>query len=108
MSSVEYIRGDNNVVADCLSRPTCSISVDAFDLSGIARAQEEDTEIDTYKDRLFSYTLPPILTLWCDKSTHSPRPFVPATLRDNVIHSLHSLSHPGVKYTAKLVQQLYF
>ena len=74
VSSVEYIRGDNNVVTDCLSRPTCSISVDAFDLSGISHAQEEDTEIDTFKIRLFSYTLPSSLTLWCDKSTHSPRP----------------------------------
>ena len=56
VSSVEYIHGDNYVVADCLSRPTCSISVDAFDLSGIARAQEEDIEIDTYKDTLQLHT----------------------------------------------------
>ncbi|XP_076030365.1 uncharacterized protein LOC143018661 [Oratosquilla oratoria] len=37
VSTVEYIRGDNNVVADCLSRTTCAVSLDVFDLSGIGK-----------------------------------------------------------------------
>lgn len=61
--SVHYIRGDNNVVADCLSRATCAITVDAFDMSGIARSQTDDKELDTYKDRL-STELPSNVTLW--------------------------------------------
>ena len=102
MSSVEYIHGDNNVVADCLSRPTCSISVDAFDLSGIARAQKEDTEIYTRIDSSVTHYL--LVLLYGATSLLTPRDHSPATLRDNVIRSLHSLSHPGVKYAAKLVQ----
>ena len=77
VSSIKYIRGDNNVVADCLSRPTCAITVDPFDLAGIANAQKEDQETDTYKDRLIKFTLPPNLDLYCDTSTKSPRPFIP-------------------------------
>ena len=52
VSSVEYIRGDNNIVADCLSRPSFAVSVDVFDLPGIALAQEEDKELGTYRERL--------------------------------------------------------
>ncbi len=108
VSSVVYIRGDNNVVADCLSRPSCAISVDSFDLCGIARSQEGDTEVGLYKERLSNYTLPSNLALWCDTSTNAPRPFVPSSLRINVIHSLHDLSHPGIKTTAKIIKQRYF
>ena len=37
VTSIEYICGNNNIVADCLSRPSVnSISVDAFDLHEIA------------------------------------------------------------------------
>ena len=108
VSSVEYIRGQNNVVADCLSRPVCATTADAFDLTGIASAQNDDTEIDTYKDRLTPYTLSDNVTLYCDTSTPSPRPFVPSSLRENVIASLHNLSHPGVKNTSSLVKHRYF
>jgi hypothetical protein len=34
-----------------------------------------------------------------------PRPFVPSPLRRQVFNSLHSLGHPGIKATAKLVSQ---
>lgn len=108
VSHVEFIRGSNNVVADCLSRPSCAISVDAFDLHGIARAQETDTELQTYKDRLTQFHMSPDLILWCDTSTNSPRPFVPSSLRNSVIASLHNLSHPGVKGSSRLVKQRYF
>ena len=108
VSSVEYIRGDNNVVADCLSRPVCAVTVDAFDLRGIARSQDAEVELETYKDRLTRYSLSPDLDLWCDTSTNSPRPFVPSSLRVDIINSLHNLSHPGNKSTAKLVKQRYF
>ncbi|KAK3878428.1 hypothetical protein Pcinc_017012 [Petrolisthes cinctipes] len=87
VTSVNYICGDNNVVADCLSRSTCAVTVDVFDLCGIAHSQTNDKELNTYKDRLSSYELPSNLTLWCNKSTCSPRPCVPSSLRDNIIHS---------------------
>ena len=108
VSSIEYIHGESNIIADCLSRSTCAVTVDVFDLPVLARAQEHDLEIEQYKDRLFQYTLSPGLTLWCDKSTSSPRPYVPPSLRDSIVASLHNLSHPGVKNTSKLVKQRYF
>ena len=43
--------------------------------------------------------------LYCDTSTGKPRPYVPSPLRSQVLNSLHSLSHPGIKATAKLISQ---
>ena len=42
-------------------------------------------------------------TLSCDMSTGTPRPFVPKTMRRAAFDSLHSLSHPGIRATLKLI-----
>ena len=48
-----YIKDNNNVVADCLSRPICAATnVELFDLIGISKAQINDAEIDECRDRL--------------------------------------------------------
>ena len=39
----------------------------------------------------------------CDVSTSTPRPYVPASFRRTVFDSLHSLSHPGIRATQRLV-----
>ncbi|MEL6989132.1 MAG: RNase H-like domain-containing protein [Bacteroidota bacterium] len=108
VSSVQYIRGGENIVADCLSRPVCSVNVDTFDLQNLAHLQASDPEIESYKERLTTYDVAHDLSLWCDTSASSPRPFVPKPSRDAIIGFLHNLSHPGVKNTAKLVKQRYF
>jgi hypothetical protein len=108
VSSVQYIRGSNNVVADALSRPVCAIQADVFDLPGIAKAQVNDPQLMQYQERLTPFPLPDKSILWCDTSTQFPRPFVPSPLRSNVIAFLHNLSHPGFKNTSKLVKHRYF
>ena len=108
IKTVAYIKGNNNIVADCLSRPVCAMSADIFDLPAIARAQTEDTEITNYKEKLTEFNLTPDLPIFCDTSTPNPRPFLPVQTRLPVIKSLHNLSHPGVKGTCKLVKQRYY
>ena len=107
VSDVKYICGRENVVADCLSRPICAISVDAFDLPVIARAQLEEHELENYSANLTAHNISD-LDLWCDHSTPTPRPYRPTHLRTEIIQSLHNLSHPGVKCTIKLVKQRYY
>jgi cleavage and polyadenylation specificity factor subunit 1 len=41
--------------------------------------------------------------LACDVSLHTPRPLVPASYRQAVIRSLHSIAHPGIRATKRLV-----
>ena len=109
VTEVQYIKGHNNIVADCLSRPVCATNVDIFDLGNIATAQADDDELQSFKDRLKPYQLnSDELVLWCDTSTSSPRPYIPPTSRESIISFLHNLSHPGFKNTAKLVKQRYF
>ena len=106
---VKYIKGSNNVVADCLSRPINAINVDLFDLSGISTAQENSKEeLEPHMQNLTRFEVKPDVFVWCDTSTPSPRPFIPSCIRKQVISSLHSLAHPGFKTLSKLVKQRYF
>ena len=43
------------------------------------------------------------ITLVCDVSTGTPRPYVPSSFRRAIFESLHSLSHPGIRATQRLV-----
>ena len=43
--------------------------------------------------------------LYCDTSSGKPRPYVPPPLRRQIFNSLHSLSHPGIEATAKIVSK---
>ena len=108
VAKVEYVAGRDNIVADCLSRPIAAVSTDIYDLPGIACAQLTDPEIDAYRDRLKIFALPNSLSLFCDISTHAPSPFVPLSLRSHIISFLHSLSHPSIKTTTKLVKDRFF
>ncbi|XP_064459031.1 uncharacterized protein LOC135369368 [Ornithodoros turicata] len=46
-------------------------------------------------------------TVACDVSLGTPRPFVPVALRRQVFDMLHTLSHPGVRATQKLIAARY-
>jgi len=104
-SDAQYIRGSDNVVADALSRPISSVSIDPFDLSHIATEQAADET--TPKDSLTSHVLPDGKTLFCDSSTPIPRPFLPISCRERAFSEIHSLSHPGVRSTIKAMKSRY-
>ncbi|KAF2347463.1 Reverse transcriptase domain [Trinorchestia longiramus] len=89
ITAVEYIKGHNNIFADCLSRQVCATTVDVFDLHKLASAQADDNEMLSNQDRLILYEIAPNLTLWCDTSTSSPKPFVPSTSREPDFTALH-------------------
>jgi len=99
------------MLSDTLSRPASDINairIEPFDLSNLAEMQQNDDEIDQYRDRLKSYPLPCNKEILCDDSTMFPRPYVPAELRPSVFGHLHSMSHPGVKATTRLITSRYF
>lgn len=107
LSDAQFISGDQNVVADCLSRQINSVQCDPCDLPALAEQQEVDEEISNYKDRLKSYPIGN-KEIWCDSSSPYPRPFVVNSSRRSVFRSLHDISHTGIKGSLKLIKSRYF
>ena len=102
-TDLRYVRGVDNSVADALSRIEANAltqsSPPVVDFQVMAEAQRTDPELQTLlaNPEVFSLQITQItlptgeLTLFCDMSTGTPRPFVPASLRKLVFNSLHSL-----------------
>ena len=108
-TDIQHISGQYNIVADTLSRVDAISTPITHDI--LAEAQENDEGLQKYLVCDTSMQLDKILVpgtsveMYCDTARNRPRPFVPSTLRRQVFDSLHSLSHPGIKATAKIISQ---
>ena len=108
IADVTHINGDQNVVADCMSRPALAVQLDVCDLPEIAEAQARDEEINGFPDLKDFPVSGDNAKIWCDISNPYPRPFIPVGLRKSIFDSMHSLSHPGIGSTIKLIKSRYF
>lgn len=111
-TNIQHISGKDNVVADTLSRAGQVEELqNPVNLETLAKAQDTDTELVNFLRRHTSLQLVKLnipgsqKQLYCDVSTPTPRPLVPKHLRKQIFESLHSLSHPGTKASAKLVAE---
>ena len=115
-NDVRHVQGNQNVVADTLSRLEINnlvFSQDALDYSEIAKAQQEDEYIKKLLNqsvetgmKLKEYPIEESnLTLLCDISTTKVRPILPVKFQKIVFHKIHDLSHPGIKVSKDLIQQ---
>ena len=116
-SDIRHVKGEDNAAADALSRFTVDAlvlkGIDGLDFHNMANAQQSDPEIRQIMDgtmpqpssaKLESIPLQSSdLTILCDVSTGMPRPLVPAALRRHVFDVLHSLVHPGIRATQRLI-----
>ncbi|BHF71413.1 hypothetical protein SprV_0401447100 [Sparganum proliferum] len=111
-ADIRYVRGSDNVVADALSRPDINTLTSDFDLAKLADLQSGDKPIDDLRSTT-TLQLPdaPIPaspgTILCDWSTGTPRPVVPLSYRKTVFEHFHSLSHPGIRASRKLIAALF-
>jgi len=77
----------------------------------LATAQEADEELQKLLAgntalQLVKIPIPGTsVELYCDTSSGKPRPYVPSPLHPQIFNSLHSLSHPGIRASAKLISQ---
>ena len=109
-TDIRHIPGDENSVADALSRIASISQTAAVDEQQLAEEQERDDELrDILQDKKkSSLQLKRItnsfgVTLTGDQHNGRWRPFVPAPLRNRIIAQLHNVNHPGIRATTKLV-----
>lgn len=109
-TDIQHIKGKENIVADTLSR--IEEITTGIDFTMIGAEQAKDEELKNLISRgNSSLTLKKIhfpeynAYIYCDISTDGARPFVTTRLRKQVFKSLHQLSHPGAKATAKMVAE---
>ena len=114
-TDIRHIKGENNQVADTLSRlgaihyNNCP-SISFEDISAAQRDDPELTQLQSSSTSLKFQSLPLPTSnnlIVCDVTTGVPRPFIPKQFRRKVFDSLHSLSHPGIRATQKLVTDRY-
>ena len=107
---VKYIRGQDNVVADCLSRPVSSVSLDVCDLQFIVieQGQEQGRDDVSLPAGLEPVSLSGGTTVLCEVTGQHPRPYVPAACRRHIFDKFHNLSHPGRNATIRLLTSRYF
>jgi Integrase zinc binding domain/RNase H-like domain found in reverse transcriptase len=125
---VSETRADLSMVATCpgqpsFNRPGPQSSVDSavrepllvaaaveqvLDIAAMAAAQSSCTDC-MMMQQLPSLAVKPYVVsgvnILCDFSTGSPRPLVPAAFRAAVFSNIHSLAHPGVRGTRRLVSR---
>ncbi|KAL3173203.1 hypothetical protein MRX96_012332 [Rhipicephalus microplus] len=79
----------------------------------MATAQQDDSELQVLRLqqnflKLEDVQLPGcVIPLVCDTSTGCFRPYVPAPFCHRDFHALHSLSHPGIRATQRLITKRY-
>jgi hypothetical protein len=106
-TDIRHISWQYNVVADALSR----VETISAPVTHDALASPQDAELwallqEQTALRLEKLSIPgTTVELYCGTDTGKPRPYIPAPLQRQVFHSVHDLSHPGTKATAKLVSQ---
>lgn len=116
-TDIRHVPGEENKVADMLSRvEAITNNKEPIDFEVMAKQQRTDPELTAF------LTTPPTNTslalkalqsplsttpMYCDISTTAIRPFVPKNFRTPIIEKLHSVSHPGVRATTRLVSDRY-
>ena len=110
-SDIRHVPGDSNPLADALSRVS-SVSQEtpqrpgAIDFDDLAAAQRDNSELQALS--LTKIVLPLSSSpVHCDTSTGTARPWLPPAYRRTVFDNLHSLHHPGIRATQKLVRHRY-
>ena len=108
-TDVRHIEGKTNVVADTLSRAPIDTVTIGIDYQEMATDQASDPEARTMRMANTSLKLRDILTgrngttLLCDTTLKQPNPWVPEKWRRTVFNAVHSLAHPGVRATNRLI-----
>lgn len=111
-TTIEHLSGADNIIADALSRVEAVIFSYEIGLYDLAKAQASDEELKKaisssewlirLKRLIFG---PKNIELFCDTSGDSLRQFIPESLREGIIKSFHSLSHPSAHVLRQTIRK---
>lgn len=112
-TEIKYLKGEDNVVADALSRVEEITCTSTINYDQLGRDQQEDEELKKLKNashlKFSKKTLPGVtLPITCEMTTGRSRPYLPKSYREAAFKALHELSHPGIRSTRKLMTSRYF
>lgn len=112
-SSIKYLQGKQNTVADALSRIEeidCPTTIDYNQLAIDQHNDEELKELKLQPNLKFSVVTLPGMSrpITCELSTTSPRPFLPKAYRYAAFKAQHELCHSGIRTTRKQVTSKFF
>jgi cleavage and polyadenylation specificity factor subunit 1 len=108
-TDIRHISGEDNVVADALSRIESVTAPPSYD--ALAASQDSNDKLQSLRQlntalRLEKLPIPgTTVSIYCNTSARKPWPYIPAPLQLQVFQSVHDLSHPGTKAMSKLVTQ---
>lgn len=113
-ADIRHVQGSRNAAADALSRLSVSAlhtgdSTPVVDFRAMSAAQQDNPDLarlqaNTSLDlQQVPLALSDGATILCDVSTGMQRPYVPSSFRRAIFDFLHSLSHPGIRETQRMV-----
>ena len=108
-TDIRHIQGKQNPVADTLSRSTLVDVHLGIDYGAMAKAQQQDTEVQAYCPTTSKLRVEDIpfgkdeITLLCHTSTGRAWPIVPVSWRCQVFDSIQGLAHPSIRTIQKLM-----
>ncbi|XP_076278431.1 uncharacterized protein LOC143208168 [Lasioglossum baleicum] len=113
-TSILYIPGSDNVVADALSRVDALRMPLEASLEDISEGQAADGQLKLIcassdhplklKKLLWG---PEHIPIYCEISGEAIRPYIPGNLRRAVFNLFHNFAHPGAKASDRLIRQRY-
>jgi len=89
--------------------PVVNAIAPGIDYRELANAQSEDQDVQDYRTAITNLKLADVpfsdgeFSVLCDTSTGVARPIVPETWKRRIFDTIHTLSHPGIKLTKRLV-----
>ncbi|XP_025160567.1 uncharacterized protein LOC112589896 [Harpegnathos saltator] len=103
-TNIVHVRGENNVVADMLSRISAIEMPSTLSVEIIANAQEADPELaDIVRSTSLelNYLRIEEEDIWCDVSMGIVRSYLPQPLRRKAFDVIHGPAHPSARSTLK-------
>lgn len=114
-TDVRHLEGDDNVVADALSRIESIVCPSPLDYTLLAKEQENDIFIlqklrdKDSKLQIKKVFFPDSKTfIFCEISTDKARPILTDKFRRIAFDLIHNLNHPGIRTSRKLIKDRFF